>query len=180
MEQSQITESNRNDYFKTVYTVQTFAREELLDIAPFKDKKIVAIDSCGFYYQQLFFNIFKIEHVQTASAYKLDRDSFNRLFNNINNISEKGDVLLLDHCPLLFKYKSELELKTVLTTLTDIIKPTHCLIRMSCATLGDNRLTDRFKNLCSIIPNNYVVEHLHYTPLILSFKLLKKHELGIH
>jgi hypothetical protein len=178
MEQTTVTDSNRDEFFKTVYSVQTFDSKRLLDIGPFKDKKIVAIDSCGFYYEQVFFKIFKIEYVHTAKEYKLT--AFDRLFNKVENISEKADVLLLDHCPELFKYKSEIQLKNTLKILTTVVDPTHCLVRMDCATLGDDRLNDRFKNLCSIIPDNYVVDYLNYNRDTLSFKLLKKHEISIN
>lgn len=180
MEQTKVTDENRLDFFRTLYTVQNFSKNNLLDISQFKNKKIVAVDSCGFYYEKLFFDIFKIEHVQTVKQFQFAKNMFDKLYNKIENISEKADILILDHCPAIFKYKSEIELKNILETLTSSVSPMHCLVRMNSITLGDNRLTDRFKNLCSIIPETYIVTNLKFSPIELSFQLLKKNEFSIN
>jgi hypothetical protein len=175
MEQTKVTNDNRIDYFLSVYRVQQFQKNELFDLSLYQHKKVVAIDSCGWYYQQLFFELTKIEHVQTVKEYQLDQKKFDRLFNKIENIKETGDVLLLDHCPEIFKYKTDIELKDILNVLTNNIQPEQCLIRMDCVTLGDNRLTDRFKNLCRIVPESYVVEYFNYSVAsTLTMQLRKK------
>jgi hypothetical protein len=174
MEQTKVTDQNRSDFFKATHVVQTFHKNDLINIAAFGSKKVIAIDSCGWHYENHFFKIIKFEHLQTVKEYNLDRSMFDKLFNNLETINEQTDVLLLDHCPNLFKYSTEIELKNILETLTSNTNPKHCLVRMSCVTLGDNRLTDRFKNLCSIIPDNYIVEQLSFDKNLLSFRLLKK------
>lgn len=181
MEQTKVTKENRIDFFKIVYTVQSLPKDELFDLSLYKDKIVVAVDSCGFYYEQLFFNVKKVEYIETVKQYKFDISMFDKLFTDPTNISIKCDVLLLDHCPVIFKYKSVSELKHILSTMVDKMQPMHCLVRMNCATLNDNRFTDRFKSLSSILPDNYIVENFNYDVRNqLSFKLLKKHDFSFN
>jgi hypothetical protein len=175
MEQQTVT--NINNSFKSVYFVQNFDQSKLLNISKFKDTKVVAIDSCGFHYENKFYPIVKIENLQTAKEYRFQRSAYDQLFNRVENINETADVLLLDHCPKLFKYKTLEELAQVLSILTSNIKPKHCLIRMSLVTLNDNRLTDRFKNLVSIVPDSYVVETAAYDCDHFTLSLLKREKI---
>jgi hypothetical protein len=82
--------------------------------------------------------------------------------------------LLLDHCPTIFKYKTEIELADILSIIIKNTDADLCLVRIDTVTLADNRLVDRFKNLSLIIPENYVINYFMYNQKELSFKLTKK------
>lgn len=176
MEQTKVTNSNRDAFFRQVYTVVSYSKQKLLDIQDYQGKKILAIDSCGAHYEKMFptTTITKFEHVQTVKEYQLSLEHFNKMFNKIENIKEKTDVLLLDHCPTIFKYKTEVELLNILNILTQNTDAKECLIRIDTFTVNDNRLVDRFKALSSIIPTNYIVNYFIYKQNILSFKITQK------
>jgi hypothetical protein len=176
MEQTNVTDSNRIAFFQQVYAVSTYSQKELLDIQEYRDKKILAVDSCGSHYEKMFpeVTITKFEHVQTVKEYQLPQGYFNKLYNKIENIKEKTNVLLLDHCPTIFKYKTEIELADILSIIIKNTDADLCLVRIDTVTLADNRLVDRFKNLSLIIPENYVINYFMYNQKELSFKLTKK------
>jgi len=176
MEQTKITEHNRLDFYNNVYNVN-FIQANLIDISQFSDQLIIALDSCGLIYKKHFptANIKIIEHVETAKQYQLARSDYDKLFDNTNSITvDKDSVLLLDHCPSIFKYKTQQELANTLTTLTDTIDPKYCIVRLAVITLGDNRLTDRFQNLSKIIPRKYSVVKFNYDQKYILIELKRK------
>ena len=176
MEQTKITEHNRLEYYNNVYNVD-FIQANLIDIGRFSDQLIIALDSCGLIYKNYFptANIKIIEHVETAKQYQLARSDYDKLFNNTNAITvDKDGVLLLDHCPSIFKYKTQQELSDTLTTLTDTIDPRYCIVRLALITSGDNRLTDRFQNLSKIIPRKYSVVKFNYDQDYILIELKRK------
>jgi hypothetical protein len=176
MEQTKVTNNNRDAFFQQVYTVLSYSSKELLDIQEYQGKKILAIDSCGLHYEKMFptLSITKFEYLQTVKEYQLPSEYFDKLYNKIENIKEKTDLLLLDHCPAIFKYKTELELLNILSALTQNTDAKQCLIRMNTVTLNDNRFVDRFKALSSIVPPKYVINYFIYHQNILSFKITQK------
>jgi len=178
MEKTKVTDKNREEFFKSTYKVQTLNKKQLFDLFNFENKKIVALDSCGFHYEKNFFKITKIEHIRTVKEYMLSNIYFDKLFNSLDTLKTECDVLLLDHCPRFFKYKSIDELQFILNLLTTNFNPKHCLIRFNTITLADNKLTNRFKNLCKIFPEDYLVDEFHYDRDELSAKIIKKNNLN--
>lgn len=177
MEQTKVTEENREDFFRKAYLVQTFSKSDLFSIEKYNQYPIVAIDSCGWHYESLFpdIKIIKIESIETVKEFNLDKTQFDKLFNNVSLIKFPDEcVLLLDHCPRIFKYRTENEMKGILKNLLESTNAKFCLARFVTATLGDNRLTDRFSNLIQIIPENYIVSSFVFNSRTFSFEIKRK------
>ena len=177
MEQTKITEENMQDLYKSVYNVLSLPKSSLFDLDLYPDLPILAVDSCGWHYKNVFSknNILKVEAVSTAKNYQLSKNQFDKLFVDATSIKFNDDcVLLLDHCPAIFKYKNENELNEIFYALLNNISAVICLVRINTTTLDDNRFVDRFTNLTKIIPSNYVVVKFEYTLRELKFEIKRK------
>lgn len=176
MEQTKINDQNRQDYYENVYSIE-YIKNNLIDLSSHDGETIVAVDSCGYLYRNSFSNLTLqvIENLQTVKQFNLDHTYYDKLFDSLDRITVAKDaVLLLDHCPSIFKYKTLDQLVDVISTLTKTIDPKHCIGRIALITLGDNRLADRFKYLSQIIPDNYIVCRYCYDLDYLTFEIKRK------
>ena len=176
MEQTKINDQNRQDYYENVYSIE-YIKNNLIDISPYVNETIVAVDSCGYLYRDSFSNLTLqiVENLQTVKQFNLDRTYYDKLFDSPERITVvKNEILLLDHCPSIFKYKTLDQLVDVISILTKTIDPKYCIVRIALITLGDNRLADRFKYLSQIIPDNYIVCRYCYNMEYLTFEIKRK------
>lgn len=179
-----------NSFYKRVYPVQRMKKDELIDLeALYNNKKIVIVDSCGWFYQQMFPNsdIYKIEGIDMCKNVSMDREKFDCLFDDRDYENQKfpnrpfdGSVLIIDHSPLM-KYRNGKQMRKVFNDLSQSIQPELIHVRMPLATTNDYRFSDRILELVNITPDNYVTTEFSYfldvgkTALIAKFKRLKNY-----
>lgn len=175
MQQTAVTDYNKEDYYKFVYPTSIMVKDSLLNLDEYPGTKIL-LDCAGWNYQLHFpaHNILKIENAHVCKEYQLVKNYFDKLYVNekFPDIAIEG-TLILDHSPLL-KYKTNIELNRLLTNITDSIQTDTVVLRMSMITMGDYRFTDRFKNLINFIPDKFIIEHLTYNLKTLTAKLNRK------
>lgn len=179
MRQTTVTNDNRAEFYKNVYPVLRMDKNSLINLSHYKGTKIL-LDCAGWHYQTFFpqQQIIKLENIQTCKNYSLTKQQFDIFYkdDHFPSISNVDDgILILDHSQVL-KYKTVPELKQLLTELSCKIKTNEIILRVPLITMGDDRLTDRFLNLCNIIPDNFVAIEISYTLKIIFMHLKKKKE----
>ena len=176
MEQVNITDQNRQFYYKAQYNID-YVKNNLINLGSHANETIVAVDSCGYLYRNHFSDLTLqvVENSQMVKLFNLDHTYYDKLFDSLESITVvRNGVLLLDHCPSIFKYKTLDQLVDVISTLTKTIDPKYCIGRIALITLADNRLADRFKSLSQIIPDNYIVCRYCYDFDYLTFEIQRK------
>jgi len=180
MQQTEITDSNRLEFYKQVYRVLSMNKDELLDLNNISTD-IVIFDSAGWYYEQHFpkQQIIKFENLQTCKNYKLTPDQFDHIFTDtkIPVTDLPNCILVLDHSDYL-KYKNIQELRDTFTRLTTCIKPKEIIVRMSTINLTDSRFENRIQNLASINPINYTITKFNYNEDQLYLAMREKYDIN--
>jgi len=179
---TEVTDSNRNDYFRAVYKVQTLRKDELINLHQYSTFPIVIVDSCGWYYKEHFpnANIVKFEGIQTCKMYNLSPNHFDKLFNDnteipkIPNLDFKNSTLIIDHSPVLLKYRTVAQAKEILEQCCYAVSAETARIRMSLVTFGDERFCDRAASLLTMVPDNYIITSVHYTTEMFDVEFRRK------
>jgi len=166
MQQTKVTEDNREDFYKQVYPVVGMEKAELINLDNLPGNKII-IDSAGWYYEQHFPNqkIIKFEHLDTCSSYKFTKEKFNYIFTNekIPTVDVGENSLIYDNGTYL-KYKNSAELKQSIQYFVEKFKSSVIVFRTTTITLNDSRFEDRPHNLLSIVPDEYIVTLFNFAP----------------
>ena len=166
MLQTKVNNANYQEFYKSVYSIQTDSVDQLIDLSSYTDVPCVLIDCCGWHYKKLFpnNNIISIECVRTAKQFKLSADYFDELVDDRYvwpRLSVDRPVVVLDRSPLL-KYQTLNEIENFLHTLIASYCPMGIILRVNLLFINDNRLEDRFYTLSKIRLNGYVLEKFYY------------------
>jgi hypothetical protein len=168
-------------------------KSDLIDIdSEYAGKKIVIVDSCGWFYQQAFpnANIHKMESLYMCKNVSMSKEKIDSIFDDQNFEKLKfpsrnfpGSVLIIDHSPIL-KYRNALQMQQVLTDLTQRTQPELVHIRLPLRTTDDYRFSDRLHELVNIVPKNYVTTeflfNINSRLLIAKFKRLLNYASSIN
>jgi hypothetical protein len=179
-----------DSFYKHVYPVLKMKKDMLIDIESlYNNKKIVMVDSCGWFYQQMFPNsdIYKIEGIDMCKNVSMSREKFDCLFDDRDFKNQKfpsrpfeDSILIIDHSPLM-KYRNGEQIRGVFNNLVQSIRPELIHVRMPLTTSNDYRFTSRILELVNLAPDNYVTtEFLFYLDvekhhLVAKFKRLKNY-----
>lgn len=158
MKQTKVNDSNRLDYYRTVYPVLNDHARDLIDISQ-ETNNVVAIDCCGWYYSQTFSKkITMLETMFTVKNYKLNPDQFTKMVDNRDNRlvwpllpGVVDPVILLDRSPLL-KYHNMSKFRSIILDIIEIYRPIKLLIRGSLQFIDDSRLRDRIQSWHEFFP----------------------------
>ena len=183
MEQTTINDKNRNEFYKRLYPVLAMPKQTLLDVSAVMGTKII-VDSTGWYYREHFptEHILSVEHIHTCKNFKLDKSKFDKIFNDISfptiDISDPT-VLILDHAVFL-KYKTVIQIKELLSVMSEKCNSYHIMIRGSMNTLGDYRFEDRIKDFVSIVPDDFLITKLscYLAQYHIEMKKIKKYDIN--
>ncbi len=182
-----------DSFYRHTYPVMGMSKSSLIDLdSDYAGKKIVIVDSCGWFYQQAFPNadIHKMESLYmcknvSMSKEKVDSVFDDRDFEKLKFPSRKfpSSVLIVDHSPIL-KYRDAAQMHEVLTDLTQCTQPELVHVRLLLFTTNDYRFSDRLHELVNIVPDNYVTTEFLYNinsrMLIAKFKRLLAYESSIN
>ena len=108
MEQVNITDQNRQFYYKAHYNID-YVKNNLINLGSHANETIVAVDSCGYLYRNHFSDLTLqvVENSQMVKLFNLDHTYYDKLFDSLESITVvRNGVLLLDHCSSIFKYKT--------------------------------------------------------------------------
>jgi hypothetical protein len=166
MLQTKANDTNYQDFYKSVYPMQTNSVGQLIDLSSYTNTTCVLIDCCGWHYKKLFptNRIISIEHVQTAKQFKLSAEQFDKLVDDQYRwprLPVQDPVVVLDRSPML-KYHTLDDISNMLHNLASSYTPGKLILRANMLFIDDNRLEDRFYNLSSIALAGYVVEKFCY------------------
>lgn len=181
LQETRVTDKNRNAFYKMLYPVLAMPREKLINLNLYKNSTKIIIDSCAWHYKEVFpdHNIIQVESLQTCKAYQLPRSRADVIYtSNFPAMPNPESVLILDHAPLL-KYKSTSQLHTMLTELADNTQANIIIVRMSAVTLGDYRFHDRVKELVNITPINFITTEFSYSSKVITanYKRLQQYDI---
>lgn len=184
MQQTKVTDHNRQDFYLAVYPVQRNTVDQLIDISVFQEE-IIAIDCCGWYYAEKFNRpLIMVETTTSVENYNLKPHHYTYLLEDSNDALRWPDmpynqnaVLLLDRSPLL-KYLSLQELGAVINTMIQKYNPSRILIRGNLQFIDDCRLVDRLTNWFDFLHrSNYITTKFIYDTDAMTYCLhLKKHQ----
>lgn len=160
------------NFYRYVYHVLRMGKDELVDLpALYPDRKIVIVDSCGWFYQQQFpqADIYKIEGIYMCKNVNMSRDKIDCLFDDTDFENLKfprrpfdQSVLLIDHSPLM-KYRDGQQIHQVLNAMTESVRSELVHLRMPLLTTNDYRFSDRVKEMSTIAPKNYHTTEFFFT-----------------
>lgn len=182
------------EFYQQIYVVQTLPKHELINLHEFStDRAVIVVDSCGWYYQQMFpqHKIHRVEGLTTCKNMKLARDQVDTVFDDRSDlpsfpkINFSNSVLILDHSVLL-KYRTPEEIKTILETLTATTLCSDICLRIALLYSNDNRFQNRLNQIVKIVPEGYAVVKfdmnldVKYQPLVAHFRKNCTHETNIH
>ena len=169
MLQTKITDTNKDDFYRTVYNMQMDGKSGLINLDKFTNKTCILIDCCGWHYKNIFpGNILSVEAVTTVQQFKLEQNQFDKLFDNrndsirwpgINVVNE--NVLVFDRSPIL-KYRSVDQQVNLITSAGQRYNPSDIIIRHSLLFVDESRITDVFYKLSLFAVPNYCVEQFFY------------------
>lgn len=174
LKQTQVTDQNRDQFYKQVYPQQFGSKQQLINLNQFDTKNVVAIDCCGWHYRDLFFEktVLSIDPIKTALEFKLPKNKIYKLIDNRHDndliwpVFDAGDcTVLFDRSPIL-KYKTLSQLKSIFDTVMQTYNPRFLIVRLNTVFIDSNRLTDRFYELSSITVKNSVVKEFHYNTYV--------------
>lgn len=181
LRQTKVTDQNRNDFYHSVYRVQSLPVNQLIDLNLYA-LPIVLVDSCGWYYRNCFPNkqVIVVEGMQHCKTFNLKRDQFDRLFDDrvesprIPQINTTESVLVLDQSPILLKYRGVDELRETFNQLCNAANASILRIRLPLATMNDNRFQDRIKALVNLVPEAFITSFINYNTSTLNAEYVKK------
>ena len=169
-----------DSFYRHVYPVLKMKKDELIDLETlYGNKKIVIVDSGGWFYQKIFPNsdIYKIEGMDMCKNVSMAQEKVDCLFDDKDFKNQKfssrpfdGSILIIDHSPLM-KYRNGEQIRKIFNDLAKSIQPELFHIRMPLTTTTDYRFNNRILELVNITPDNYV------TTEFLFFLDVEKHEL---
>lgn len=178
MRQTKVTEQNRTEFIKTVYPALKEGPQYLVDISQ-ETNDIIAIDCCGWYYHQVFQKkVIMLETLNTVKDFRLSREQYNKL---IDNRTEKlvwpklpnliDPIVLLDR-PLILKYQTMSEFKSLIQEIIERYNPVKIIIRGYLWFIDDSRLGDRLHNWFEFFPmKNYVAEKFVYDTTAMTYAI---------
>jgi len=170
VKQTQVTDSNRLDFYKTLYPMQMDDITGLIDISKEPDP-VIAVDCCGWYYQEIYQkNVIMLETIKTAHQFKLSRKKFTKLIDNRSDdlivwpkLECSINTILMDRSPLL-RYKTIPDLSHLLYQLGSTYNPEKMIIRGNLLVIDDYRLRDRFYNWIDFSVDGYIISKFLYDP----------------
>jgi hypothetical protein len=182
-----------NLFYRHVYPVMKMNKDQLINLeSEYAGKKIVMVDSCGWFYQQMFnsANIHKMESLYMCKNVSMSKEKIDSIFDDQNfeklkfpNRKFPGSVLIIDHSPIL-KYRNAMQMQEILTDLTQNIQCELVHVRLPLWTTDDYRFSDRLHELVTIIPKGYVTTEFLFTVnaglLIVKFKRLLNYASSIN
>jgi len=182
-----------DSFYRHTYPVMRMHKSNLIDIeSGYAGKKIVIVDSCGWFYQQAFPNadIHKMESLYMCKNVSMSKEKIDSIFDDQNFEKLKfpsrnfpGSVLIVDHSPIL-KYRSAVQMQEVFTDLTQSTQSDQVHVRLPLRTTDDYRFSDRLHELVNIVPNNYVTTeflfNINSRLLIAKFKRLLNYASSIN
>lgn len=168
MLQTKVTDSNIQDFYKSVYFMQNESREQLIDLTDF-DNTCIIIDCCGAHYKTVFKkDVIILETIKSAKEYKFSKDQFDKLIDNRqdNNITwptvnVATPVLIFDRSPLL-KYQSISSICEIISQAAKKYHASKIVVRHKLIFVDDSRTSDRFYNFQDFKVKNYCVEKFSY------------------
>lgn len=182
-----------DSFYRHTYPVMKMSKSNLIDLdSEYAGKKIVIVDSCGWFYQEVFPNadIYKMESLYmcknvSMAKEKIDSVFDDRDFEKLKFPSRKfpDSVLIIDHSPL-FKYRNAVQMHEILTDLTECTQPELVHVRLPLRTTNDYRFSDRLHELVNIVPKNYITTeflfNLNSIMLTAKFKRLANYASSIN
>jgi hypothetical protein len=170
LKQTQVTDQNRDQFYKQVYPHQLDSKQQLINLNQFDTKNVVAIDCCGWHYRDLFLekNVLSVDPVRAALEFKLSKDRVYKLVDNRNDHKLVWPKFDADNCTVLFdrspilKYKTLSKLTSIFDAVVDAYQPKFLVVRLSTVFIDSNRLTDRFYELATVKVKNSVVKEFRY------------------
>jgi hypothetical protein len=182
-----------DSFYRHVNPVMKMHKSNLIDIeSEYAGKKIVMVDSCGWFYQQVFPNadIHKMESLYMCKNVSMGKEKIDSVYDDQNFEKLKfpsrnfpGCVVIIDHSPIL-KYRSALQMQEVFTDLTQSTQAELLHVRLPLWTTDDYRFSDRLHELVNITPKNYVTTEFLYNinsgSIIAKFKKLLNYASSIN
>jgi hypothetical protein len=182
-----------DSFYRHTYPVMKMSKDKMIDLElDYADKKIVMVDSCGWFYQQAFPNadIHKMESLHMCKNVSMSKEKIDSIFDDRNFEKLKfpsrkfpSSVLIVDHSPIL-KYRNAAQMHEVLTDLTQCTQPEMVHVRLPLFTTNDYRFSDRLHELVNIVPNNYITTEFLYNinsrMLITKFKKLQNYASSLY
>lgn len=160
-----------HSFYRHVYPVMKMHKSNLIDIeSEYVGKKIVIVDSCGWFYQQVFPNadIHKMESWHMCKNVSMEKEKVDSIFDDRNFEKLKfpgrhfpGSVVIIDNSPIL-KYRCPLQMQEILTDLTQSTQAELLHVRLPLWTTDDYRFGDRLHELVNITPKNYITTEFLY------------------
>lgn len=182
-----------DSFYRHAYPVMKMHKSDLIDIeSEYVGKKIVMVDSCGWFYQQVFPNadIHKMESWYMCKNASMGKEKVDSIFDDRNFEKLKfpgrnfpGSVVIIDHSPIL-KYRCALQMQEILTDLTQSTQAELLHVRLPLWTTDDYRFSDRLHELVNITPKNYVTTEFLYNinsgSIVAKFKKLLNYASSIN
>jgi|688.fasta_scaffold201617_2 hypothetical protein len=170
IKQTQVTDLNRDKFYKHVYCQQLDGRTRLVNLDSFNVKNFIVIDCCGWHYKKIFpnKNVLPVESARDILQYNLSDDTFFKLFNyqenNIvwPNFAVDNCAVVFDRSPVL-KYQTVEQLTSIFQQVQSTYKPKFLIARLYLNLIDDSRLVDRFYNLAQIKLDGSVVTDFNYS-----------------
>jgi hypothetical protein len=167
MQQTTITDENRQDFYNLVYKQSRHNITPLIDIS-MHDLPIM-VDCLGKHYEEHFNKkVYKLETLTSVKNFKLPIDYFDRLIDDQKEqdigwpeVKLNKSVLIFDRSPLL-KYRSVDDLHKILTQTSNKYTPTKIILRLNLTFIDDNRFDNRIKNLSQLELDRYRIEKFSY------------------
>jgi hypothetical protein len=168
--QTKINNDNRNQFYQRVYCQQLETKQQLVNLEMFSND-CVLIDSCGWHYQNIFFNkkIIKLETLTTALQYKLERNQFDKLIDDGPNrpiqwpeLNLSNPVLIFDRSPML-KYLVPEQISSILAAVATRYQAEDLVVNLNIKFIDDSRLADRFFTLSTVGMLDFTVREFVYS-----------------
>jgi len=154
-----------DSFYRHTYPVMRMPKSNLIDLdSEYAGKKIVIVDSCGWFYQQAFPNadIYKMESLYMCKNVSMDKEKIDSVFDDRDFEKLKfpsrnfpGSVLLIDHS-LILRYRNAVQMHEILSDLTQCIQSELVHVRLTLRNTDDYRFSDRLHELVNIVPKNYI------------------------
>jgi len=154
-----------DSFYRHTYPVMRMSKDKMIDLdKTYPGKKIIMVDSCGWFYQQIFptADIYKIEGIDMCKNVSMSKEKIDCLFDDRTFEKPKfparifpNSVLIVDHSTL-WKYRTNSQMQEILNDLTQSMQPELVHIRTPLITTNDYRFRDRLQDLASIVPSNYI------------------------
>lgn len=170
LKHTQITDTNRDKFYKQVYRQQLDSKPRLVDLDCFNAKNFIMVDCCGWHYKTLFPNktVLSIESAREVQQYNITQDRFDHLFDYIDNGSIAWPNLAIDNCAVVFdrspvlKYQTIEQLTSIFQQVQSTYQPKFLIARLQLTLIDDSRLVDRFYYLSQLRVNGSVVTEFKY------------------